>query len=346
MANYIDISEWNEKPWFGTKGTRNKTVVENPDTGIYCYFKTSLSKPDKDYKFEFWSEILASEIGQFLGYNILKYDIAFRKSEIGCVSEFMNTEGENELTEGIQYLTGYNSAYKPDKKESKSEYTFQFICDALKSFDFKGYIVELIKIVIFDSLISNGDRHQENWGIITSNKEAINFYTRASKNKGNPFILRMALKLFIWALKHFPSLPMPFKVKLHNLMPNKFAPIYDSGSCLGRELLDEDVKQLLSNEMQLIRYINRGKSEIHWLGKKISHFELIKNISKEYHEEVKTEILRVKEIYNEKEISRIVMEIDKQLPKDKLEFELPENRKELIVKMISLRFGELIKILD
>ena len=102
MAEYFDISDWNEKPWFGTKGTRNKTVVENPETGANCYFKTSLLKPDKDYKYEFWSEIIASEIGQFLGYNTLKYHIAFHKNEIGCISEFMNKEGESELTEGAK----------------------------------------------------------------------------------------------------------------------------------------------------------------------------------------------------------------------------------------------------
>jgi hypothetical protein len=276
----------------------------------------------------------------------LKYDIAFHKSEIGCISEFMNTQGESELTEGIQYLTGYNSAYKPDKKESKTEYSFQFICDALKSFDFKGYIVELIKIIIFDSLIGNGDRHQENWGIITYNKEAVVLYNRESKNKENHFFPRLLFRIFGWILEYIPNLPLPIRIKLHSLMPNKFAPIYDSGSCLGRELLDDKVEQLLSDERQLIGYINRGTSEIHWHGKKISHFELIKNISKEYPEEVKTEIHRVKEIYNEKEISRIVMEIDKQLPKDKFEFKLPDNRKELIVKMISLRLGELIKILN
>lgn len=346
MAEYFDISNWNEKPWFGTKGSRNKIVVENPETGIYYYFKTSLLKEDKDYKHEFWSEILASKIGQYLGYDILQYDIAFYKTEMGCISEFMNTEGESELTEGIQYLTGYNTAYKPDIKESKKEYTFKFICDALKSFEFKDYIQELVKVIIFDSLIGNGDRHQENWGIITYNIEALKLYQREAKNKSNDFLHSFYLKLFIFILKRYPNFSKKLKVKFHRLIPNKFAPIYDSGSCLGRELLDEKVVQMLNDENQLKAYIRRGTSEIHWDGKKISHFDLIRRIKETHNDEVISEISRIKEIYKELEISKIVENIDENLPENKYQFGLPEDRKNLIIKMVSLRYEELIKILD
>lgn len=346
MAAYYDISNWNEKPWFGTKGSRNKIVVENPITGKSFYFKTSLLKPDKDYKYEYWSEIIASEIGKILEFDILRYDLAFHKTEMGCISEFMNTEGESELTEGIQYLTGYNNAYKPALKESKKDYTFQFLCDALKSFDFKAYINELIKVIIFDSLVGNSDRHQENWGIIIYSQEAINLYKKEAKNKSHKYFHRLLLKLIGWMFENLPYLPNPKKIKFHSLMPNKFAPIYDSGSCLGRELLDEKVEQMLLDENQLNAYIKRGTSEIHWKGKKVSHFELIRKISKQYPDVVKTEIQRISSIFNLEEISRIVNEIDRPLPSDKLDFKLPDDRKRLMIKMVSLRYSQLIKILD
>ena len=346
MAEYFDISDWNEKPWFTTKGSRDKSVVENPQDGKLCYFKTSLIKPGKDYRYEFWSEILASEIGQLLKLNILRYDVAYHKTEMGCISGFMNTEGESELTEGIQYLTGYSTAYKPTRKESKTEYTFQFICNALKSFDFGKYVNEIIKIIIFDSLIGNGDRHQENWGIITYNKEAISFYKKESKNLSYKFFIRTLLSATGWVFENFPKFSSRMKIKLHSLMPNRFAPIYDSGSCLGRELLEERVQQLLKDDKQLLLYIEKGTSEIHWEGKKLSHFDLIKNIAIQYKTEVETEIKRIKGLYNDSEVTRIVMDIDKNLPDDKKQYGLPLNRKELIIKMINLRYKELIKLLD
>ena len=345
MADYYDISSWNEKPWFGTKGSRNKRVVENPITGKYFYFKTSLFKPDKDYKYEFWSEIIASEIGTLLGFNVLKYDIAYCNGEIGCISEFMNTEGENELTEGIQYLTGYNTAYKPSKKESKKEYTFQFICETLNSYEFQQYIPDIIKIIIFDSIIGNGDRHQENWGIITDNSSAVRLYKTEAGKKGQKLITRLTLKVFAWVMQNVPNFPVKLRIKYHRFMPNRFAPIYDNGSCLGRELLDKRETELLADESQLINYIQRGTSEIHWESKKLSHFELIKKISIDYPEVVKAEITRIKNLFNEVEVAKIINKIDSELPLDKIHFGLPEERKRLIIKMVSLRYNELIKML-
>jgi hypothetical protein len=265
---------------------------------------------------------------------------------MGCISEFMNTEGESELTEGIQYLTGYNNAYKPALKGSKKDYTFQFISEALKSFDFATYINEVIKIIIFDSLIGNGDRHQENWGIIIYSKEAINLYNKEAKNKRYKYFHRLLLKMFGWIFENFPNMPNPLKIKFHSLMPNKFAPIYDSGSCLGRELLDDKVKQMLLDENLITAYIKRGTSEIHWKREKVSHFELIQKIAEHYPDVVKAEIQRIKSIFNEAEISRIINDIDKSLPSDKLDFKLPDDRKKLMIKMVSLRFSELNKILD
>lgn len=56
-----------------------------------------------------------------------------------------------------------------------------------------------------------------------------------------------------------------------------FAPIYDSGSSLGREKEDEKITQILKDNIMMEAFIRRGESEIHWEGEKLNHFELIKN---------------------------------------------------------------------
>src|SRR5574344_900154 len=99
MAKFLDITNWNEKPYFNTKGTRNKCVVSDPKDESLYFFKTSLLKDKKDYKTEFWSEIISSEIGRYLGFNVLEYNIAKHRDELGCISKSMNTENEC-LTEG------------------------------------------------------------------------------------------------------------------------------------------------------------------------------------------------------------------------------------------------------
>lgn len=266
MAEFYDISKWTERPYYQTGGTRNKVIVENPDNKLEYYFKTSLQRELKDYTYEYWSEIIASEIGSLLGFDTLRYDIAFNRVEMGCISKSMVTKGVNKLTEGISYLTGYDTTYDPMDKKSKNEYSFQLICASLKYFKLDRYIENIIDVIILDSIIGNSDRHQENWGIIIEYDEVVRIWEEMSR-KG------LSLKSL------FSALGITSRVKedeettkllkeYHLKMPGRFSPIYDSGSCLGRELEDEKLKQMLKDSSMLEAYIRRGDSEIHWEGGK------------------------------------------------------------------------------
>ena len=46
------------------------------------------------------------------------------------------------------------------------------------------FIDDIIKIIIFDSLIGNGDRHQENWAIITQQKLILEAFEKADQVEG------------------------------------------------------------------------------------------------------------------------------------------------------------------
>ena len=347
MAEYFDITNWVEKPWFQTGGTRSKMIVENPVDHADYYFKTSLKKINKDYKYEFWSEIIASEVGLLLGFNVLKYDIAYNGKELGCISKSMVKPGENKLTEGISYLTGYDTTYQPaDKKSSKTQYTFQFIVDALKSFKLERFVENIIELIVFDSLIGNSDRHQENWGILTEYNEVIKLLEELPKNKK-----RSGAEQLIYSL-----LTMTSKLKKKDInqvlkeieltsSSGVFAPIYDSGSSLGREKEDEKITQILKDSIMMEAFIRRGESEIHWEGEKLNHFELIKKINNQYPEIVRKIINEVEDKYNFEHIRQIVLKIDDNVPQNITMNKLSQERKEFIIKIISLRFEKLKEIL-
>jgi len=316
MAEFFDISTWQELDFFNTGGTRNKAVFENPDTGELYYFKTSLKKEGRDYKHEFWSEILASEIGRELGFNTLRYDIAYHKDvqgkeEIGCLSKSMIDTSRYKLSEGVNYLLAYNPNYNP--KDEKNLYTFNFIENALGKSLLKDKMHYVVKTIIFDSLIGNGDRHQENWGFIVPSFQ--------HENKD--------VKIFIESLMSI------------------FTPIYDSGSSLGRELTDERVDMLLRDSKMLEAYINRSDCKIRWEDKKISHFDLLKRIKENviYKEIIETEIKRIEKAFNRNSVENVVDSIDKKLPSNLKQHKLPENRKRLIKFFVSLRYERLVKVL-
>lgn len=313
MAEFYDISEWEEKQHYNTGGTRNKLVVENPHNLSLYFFKTSLKKEKMDYKYEFWSEIIASKIGLFLKYKMLVYDIAIHKDEMGCLSKLMINTDKEELNEGINYLRRYNQNYNPEDKSQYDKYTFSFIGEALKSHEMDFAIEDIIRVIIFDSIIGNSDRHQENWGFITSNSPI-------QENKPTRI----------------------FGKKPISIRKEEFSPIYDSGSCLGRELTDEKVLQMLNNQDMLEAYVKRGVSEIRWNdGKRINHFQLISNLKNEYSDFITKEIQRLKKIYDEQNIEKIVLDIDNNLPKELKQYKIPDDRKKLIIKMVNLRFDKL-----
>lgn len=342
MARFYDISAWNERTWFQTGGTRDKMVVENPDNHSVYYFKTSLKRERKDYKHEFWSEIIASEVGSLFGFDMLTYDIAFNNGQIGCLSKSMVTMGKNTLNEGIKYLTGYDTTYNPDEKESKKQYTFQLICDTLKFYRLEHYIEKIIEIIILDGIIGNSDRHQENWGIITEYNEVIKMLEQI-ESKGKFKTLFSILGITSKTKREITS-QMINEIRLK--MPGQFSQIYDSGSCLGREIEDEKMKKMMNDEVMMNAYVKRGDSEIHWERNKISHFELIKKVNNQYPEIVKRIIERVKQRFYEGKIKYCIDNVDLELPNSLELHKLPQERKDFILKLIVLRAQKLITLIE
>lgn len=342
MARFYDISAWNERTWFQTGGTRDKMVVENPDDHSAYYFKTSLKRERKDYKHEFWSEIIASEIGSLFGFDMLTYDIAFNNGKMGCLSKSMVTMGQNTLNEGIKYLTGFDTTYDPEDKESKKQYTFQLICEALKFYRLEHYIEKIIEIIILDCIIGNSDRHQENWGIITEYNEVIKILEQI-ETKGK---FKTLFSIFGITSKTKREITSQMIKEISLKMPGRFSQIYDSGSCLGREIDDEKMQKMMNDELMINAYaINRGLSEIHWEGKKISHIELIKNVNNLYPEIVTRIIERAKQRFNEGKIKYCIDNIDLELPNTLKEHKLPQKRKDFIIKLIVLRAQKLITLI-
>ncbi|MBY0426234.1 MAG: hypothetical protein K2Q22_11400 [Cytophagales bacterium] len=166
MAKLYNISDWYEIRYFSTGGTRNKKVYVNPEDGGYYFFKESFNKGLRDYKYEFWSEIIASEVGALLGFDILAYHIAIRGEIVGCISKSMINQASEELIEGGKYLQAFDNTFKPENIKLRNQYNFDLILNALASFRKEKHLKELAETIVFDALIGNSDRHQENWAII------------------------------------------------------------------------------------------------------------------------------------------------------------------------------------
>lgn len=358
IADFTEISDWQKNIFYSTGGTRSKKIVIHPISNEEYFFKGSkINKKNGEtlYPTEFWSEIVSSKIGQFLGFNMLDYNIAYDENDrqkIGCISKSMVLNSENNLTEGITYLTGFDSKYNPEK--DKKKYTFQFIKNALIDFNFNDYIVNIIEIIIFDSIIGNSDRHQENWGIIMFYRNSIDKINEELLSSKVNFWKKVEMKLNRFLNETFLLLHKEEReinknnLKLHsNITLHKFAPIYDSGCCLGREREDNWVEKAIKDSQMIESYVRKGESEIHWEGflNKRKHFELIELLLDHYPVETRKKIEKVKEKYNSELIKNIIENIDFNVPTDLINFKLSETRKQLMYKLVTLRIEKLIQYL-
>ena len=169
---YVITADWTEQQWFSTGGTRAKKYLLGPD-GKYYFFKRSQykepaeTKPGKYFKYEFWNEIIAYQLGTLLGFNMLLYEIAIDGEIMGCISASMITLENQELNEGIKYIKAFSPKFDPERKECRTWYSFSRIEAALNQSKLGKFVNNILELIVFDALIGNGDRHQENWAVIS-----------------------------------------------------------------------------------------------------------------------------------------------------------------------------------
>lgn len=351
VPTFTDITQWQKRNYVNTGGTRAKFISLDENGDIF-YFKGSKEVPDGSirYPLEFWSEIISSKIGQMLGFNMLDYNIGYDSNhiqKIGCLSKSMIDEKKERLTEGITYLKGYSPDYKPalDKKK----YTFQFINNTLKHHKVEQHIVSIIDTIIFDCIIGNSDRHQENWGFIReyieipiSNKdlkklestEEPNFIEKVKSlftNKRKEEIENRRKKIGI------------LRININN--SSRFSPIYDSGCCLAREKTNEEISVMNKDNQLIEKYINRGKSEIHWDEKKITHFQLIEQLLNSHRETINKRLKIIQDKFKVEPLEKLVQNIDNNLPDFCYEYKITRERKEVIIKIVNLRIDKLLSLI-
>jgi len=129
----------------------------------------------KHYPMEAITEHLLNRIGEVFGFNMAKSDLAWFGGQIRFLSKyFLKYPQEQVLDHGADLYAGYlndrNFVEEIEKQNQSPEYfTVQFTQVVFKHFfpdNYEKLMLEFIKMLVFDALIGNNDRHFYNWGII------------------------------------------------------------------------------------------------------------------------------------------------------------------------------------
>ena len=333
MAKFINITSWAEKKWSSpSTGSRILRIVSHPETDEDYFFKESVAK----FPCEFWSEVIASAIGQLAGLDVLTYEVALNGDRLGCLSKSMTDLNGAELYHGVDVLRDYVPGFAITPKPKHSFQQLMTLCE--KTEEFQSFKRNFIEMIIFDTLIGNTDRHTENWALlVTPYVEPLPRKSHIEPDKTLKYYLSSLFKKAISADMDEDT-PSKFVKKI------AFSPIYDSGSCLGREYPDNKVEEFLRDKNRIDSYINKSFHEVHWNKERVSSFTLVSNI-------IKAEPVISKEVLDTisqnlviDKMQKIIDDLDADIVGKVAETYLSLQRKELVKTILIARLERLKKL--
>lgn len=161
-----------------------RVYTYTPDSGIHrkspkTWIPYIAKTAEKWYPHESVVEFMINRIGQVLALNMNEVELFWINGQIRFLSRYFLKSSET-LTHGAEicgeYLNDMDLAAEiaNEKKTSRELFTFQFIEKAIVAkFDgqTKTLMTEIVKMIVYDGLVGNNDRHFYNWGVITNTKK-------------------------------------------------------------------------------------------------------------------------------------------------------------------------------
>lgn len=188
--NPVDLSlHWDldsEYDGFFQKGARTKSIHRSPKKGekyIKPDFRYLFKESIERHPVQFWSEIIAYRIGKIIGVKVppafaaIWQDTFTGKLKCGSLIEWFYDENSStflEYKEAGEFLSLLRPGF--DRKKGV-QHNFRDNLSLLDNIDKHekftlndGWFEEFVSIFLFDTIIGNTDRHQDNWGIVIEKK--------------------------------------------------------------------------------------------------------------------------------------------------------------------------------
>lgn len=203
----VDITSWKYEN-INVSGSKEKRWYRSPDKNQLALFKLPVSMTSNnphgegESTGEAWSEKICSEIGNYIGfpthnsdigslliddeamdyYGLYEKNVKIGDKVYGALCWSFLDENKDSLVEGADMIMDFDETYDRDKLQGEHEiYNF----DLLYRLFYENQILDcLFQMILFDTLIGNTDRHQDNFGVIrkeeTGQQKFAPFYDNSS----------------------------------------------------------------------------------------------------------------------------------------------------------------------
>ena len=175
----VNIAMWRRDEEFEQypEGARDKTLVYCPTSTSYDFLKANhrylFKQSSHRYPEQYWVEILAYRISTYMDVIVPPAFVAYDKrlNQSAALIEWFYSPSTDTYTAGGNYF----KRLVPDFDEkSGAQHNFETICQIFSELDNTYHLdwqTFWAKALTFDALIGNTDRHQDNWGIITTREK-------------------------------------------------------------------------------------------------------------------------------------------------------------------------------
>jgi hypothetical protein len=151
-----------------TEGSLSKYLLRYNNSQFL--FKETWTRRKGDYreeiKHQFWSEIVAAEVGQLLGLQVPETFIGLNERSdipftVGVLTKWF-LKDKDIFVRGSELMTRHIENYSEKQHNLHSAIAH--------TVDIEGALKYWIEMIVFDCLIGNTDRHHENWGVINHSR--------------------------------------------------------------------------------------------------------------------------------------------------------------------------------
>jgi hypothetical protein len=173
----LDVTDWVQDEIYGNypEGARSKNAIFPPDqldlTFILKGRRYLYKRSDKRYPDQFWGEIVAYLVGGILDVQVPPAFAAFDRDggDCGALIEWFYEDDKAQFFAGGHYMQRLMPEY--DRKRGR-QHNFHSIQAMSRIFTQKGLLRQdwakwWCEAFLFDALIGNTDRHQDNWGFLS-----------------------------------------------------------------------------------------------------------------------------------------------------------------------------------
>ena len=176
QAAAFDVAEWEVDSEFGVfpQGARAKDAVfapVPPPAPVLVGGKRYLFKRSKSwYPDQFWGEVIAYRVGCLMGLSVPPAFAAFNSAtgHSAALIEWFYRDGDEQFVLGGEFMQRVRSGFDRARGLQHNLIDIEKLMRALLN---AGAVTQnwrqwWAEALLFDALIGNTDRHQDNWGLI------------------------------------------------------------------------------------------------------------------------------------------------------------------------------------